>query len=481
MNDLFTALLETYEQNQQIAGKEIDGVTLLPISHEYRQAHIEITITADGAFHAAQVLKKENIETIVPITIESGSRSSAIAPHALCDTLSYVASHAQLSSDKHTAYMEALNAWQSSKYSHPYVKAVYRYISGESMLRDLSRSNILSFEKNGCFSDKKIYKAIPQQQAFVRFSVFDAGQVIPLYQNREVFNSWINYYESTLTDTGLCYLTGKKGPLTHIHPAGIRYAGDRARLISANDRVGFTFRGRFSTSKDAVQMSYDASQKIHSALKWLIRKTNYTFGEDTVLVWCENGPDIQNPYLGSVPMVGFPETEEEYNMAVSAYFRYQKAALLKKGVNTVHVAHVSAATKGRLSVPVFYSLPVLQYLKNVETWFQSCCWRMHVWNDKTKRMLHYVGSPELKEIINLSLVTNPPFSNIPNEAKSSALRTLSSSMIMGTPIDRAFVRKLMKNHTKSEYEPWFRNKILDVGCAVIRKSRMESFGEEWSM
>lgn len=75
-------LYETYEQCK---GHEPSGsARLMPISHTPQQAHVEITLDADGNFKGARIVQKE--ETIIPATEKSAGRSgSACAPHALCD------------------------------------------------------------------------------------------------------------------------------------------------------------------------------------------------------------------------------------------------------------------------------------------------------------------------------------------------------------------------------------------------------------
>src|SRR5690625_1704571 len=73
-------------------------------------------------------------------------------------------------------------------------------------------------------------------------------------------------------ETGYCYVTGKETLLTTQHGSRIRNAGDMSKLISANDKSGYTYRGRFAKPTEAVQVGYDVSQKAHHALRWLIQR-----------------------------------------------------------------------------------------------------------------------------------------------------------------------------------------------------------------
>lgn len=84
--------LETYENNSRLAGKIREGMEpLLPMAHMAFKAQLEISINQEGRFIEAVRINKQDCSTIIPVTEESGGRSSGIAPHPLNDTLSYIA------------------------------------------------------------------------------------------------------------------------------------------------------------------------------------------------------------------------------------------------------------------------------------------------------------------------------------------------------------------------------------------------------
>ena len=70
----------------------------------------------------------------------------------------------------------------------------------------------------------------------------------------------------------LDYLTGERQTVSYLHSKKIRNEGDGAKLISSNDEANYTFRGRFSTKEQAFAIGNETSQKMHNALKWIIRK-----------------------------------------------------------------------------------------------------------------------------------------------------------------------------------------------------------------
>lgn len=96
-----------------------------------------------------------------------------------------------------------------------------------------------------------------QLETFVRFRV-DGDD---LSSDRNVWNSYTQYYQSTLKDKGICYIQGKEMPISFLSPYKIRNAGDRAKLISSNDSTNFTYRGRFENVEEALSIGFDTTQK----------------------------------------------------------------------------------------------------------------------------------------------------------------------------------------------------------------------------
>lgn len=70
-----------------------------------------------------------------------------------------------------------------------------------------------------------------------------------------------------------------------------------AKLISANDSANFTYRGCFATAEEACAISYEATQKVHSALTWLAARQGVTAGiqnKRTYICWNPNGKPVVN-------------------------------------------------------------------------------------------------------------------------------------------------------------------------------------------
>ena len=82
-------LYQVYENN---CGKDDEKNVLLPVSHSTANAQIEQTLSKNGEFvTAARLEDKKDSVTIIPVTENSGTRSSGIAPHPFADKLVYIA------------------------------------------------------------------------------------------------------------------------------------------------------------------------------------------------------------------------------------------------------------------------------------------------------------------------------------------------------------------------------------------------------
>ena len=86
-------------------------------------------------------------------------------------------------------------------------------------------------------------------------------------------------------EKGLCYLSGKRESISYLQPKKIRNEGDGAKLISSNDKDNFTYRGRFATKEEAFAIGNETSQKVHNALKWIIRRQGGTYDTMVFATW----------------------------------------------------------------------------------------------------------------------------------------------------------------------------------------------------
>ena len=190
------------------------------------------------------------------------------------------------------------------------------------MISDLLKSGVLSLDDNGVLSDSFKIQNIPQTKAFVRFivrgKISEEDEYIPdeCWLDKTLQNSYIKYAESTSEGGSLCYLSGNVEPITYLHSRKVRNEGDSGKLISANDEVCFTFRGRFANKEEAFAIGNEASQKLHNALKWIIRKQGTYFDTLTLVAWesaLKSMPDWdKDTYTIAESYDEYDDSEEEY-------------------------------------------------------------------------------------------------------------------------------------------------------------------------
>lgn len=409
---------ELYKVYERAVGTD-DGKTMLPISHSTAQAQIEVTLDENGDFIDASALSKADATTVIPVTEDSAARSSGIAPMPLADKLVYIAGdYGNYVDGKRAdnteffgAYMKQLSEWCKSDHSNFAVKAIYAYLSKKELMKDLIGKGVLELdEKTGKLTDKKI-GTVSQEEYFVRFIVSSKNGLCFTWKDKGLQNSFTGYYEDSLGNLGLCYADGTTGNLTYKHPAKVRNGGDKSKLISANDTTNFTYRGRFSNKEEAIAISYEYSQKIHNAIKWLIdreRKTKtdkngketiynpMSFDSMTLVVWnsaLDFVPKITENVWGDIEVEEYSSIPEFSNML---HKNIMGGRSVFPADSKVMIMGLDAATPGRLSISMYTELAESEFASNLEKWHNETKWRRS--NSKIKKTIE--DSCSLPQIAN---------------------------------------------------------------------------------
>lgn len=528
------ALYDLYNKNEGQAGeyKETEGsskkqAVLLPLYHSTVQAQIEVTIDNEGNFLRARILEKTEATTLIPVTeLSAGRTSDPSAPHPIMDNLMYLAgdygdfvtveSDQEGKKPKHQLrfedFMSQLGRWCQSEYAHPKAVAVYRYVEKKRVMADLIDADVLQPDEAGKVSDKHKIQGIAQINAFIRFCVETPGVAPDLYdttgryapelwRDKTLQQSHIQYITNCAEDKALCYLTGQNTHRAEKHPKKIRNEGDGAKLFSSNDTANFTFKGRFTSDMEASAIGSEASQKIHNALKWIIRKQGYTrdglcfvawesdlkphvsFYQDPVEIMLESSDD-DDPFADDEP--GLPDTNyitaQMFNVALIGY-----KTELNSNSNMVILA-LDAATPGRLALTYFGSLSTSRYLENIRLWHESCCWQHEKSYGKDKRFV-FEGMASLKDIAlalygteqnkQLTLKTNSDGKAL---MQLSVFQRLTPCIIERKRIPSDMVRlAIMRASSPLSYEDYNWRKVLAIACSFVKKEKFERTGEVWNM
>ncbi|MGG1880684.1 type I-C CRISPR-associated protein Cas8c/Csd1 [Paenibacillus cisolokensis] len=503
-------LYETYEANLDQIGKTVKKrsdreYTLLPVSHTTQNAHIEVTIDEDGDFLEAKVLEKES--TLIPCTEESASRSgSKVAPYPLHDKLSYVAGDfvkygGQIKNPDEVPfdkYIRNLEEWANSPYATEKLKCIYTYLRKGRLIEDLVAEEIIKLDENGRLIekwDKKYEERLGEKprifssgtadtsSAFIRFNVITPDSPEEVWKDKTMFDSFIAFYNQKLGEQDVCFVTGETLPSTERHANKIRHAADKAKLISANDNSGFTFRGRFKSSKEAVAISYEVSQKAHNALKWLIHRQGKTIDERVFLVWGNDNGPVPNTDEDIVDMERHlnreierePDTDKPYAEQVKRAIDGFRNDLTYQA--EVNILVLDSATTGRMAVLYYRHMNKELYLNRLEEWHKSCAWE-HRYRRDEEKFISFYGAPATKDIA---------FAAYGPRASEKIVKGLMERVIPCIVDKRALPRDIVRSafHRASNpvsMERWEWEKTLSIACALIRKMLLEKEeGEEWNV
>ena len=494
-------LHETYERCAGLP--QFTSNPLLPISHTTQQAHIEIVIDGIGNFRRANVVSKEDQTTLVPCTEESGGRAG-IKPknHPLCDKLQYVAGDyrklggevtvgfAKEEEEPHRSYLKDLEAWGASPYGHRKLAAVLTYVRKKHVVHDLVRERLLPLDSQGKLlkkwdGDKKnvpaIFKVIPAgsspEDAFIRWRVEIANDPQPaIWQNKEVMDAWIGYYASQQTKHGLCMVTGKETILAEQHPAKLRNAGDKAKLISSNDTSGYTFRGRFIDADQACGVGFVVTQQAHKALQWLLdfeRKQAFRNGNQVIVAWAVSGKSLPDLFDNSAQMFGLESREEDAAPAYQGDAGQAFAVRLKKYIadyrarlgstDAIVVMALDSATPGRLAITYYRELTGSEFLERIQLWHESCAWHQNF-----GKGLKFVGVPSPRDIA-AAAYGRQVEGKSGEKLRKATVERLLPCIIDGRPIPRDIVESTVRRTAnRSGLEKWEWEKNLGIACALFR-------------
>lgn len=495
-------LYETYENCAAVAVNESDEhVSLIPVAHTTQNAQIEVVLDNEGVFLRARVLSKEKSKTLIPCTEESGGRTSSPRPHPLHDKLMYLDPHYENYSRElpksiqkaplkpYEDYIKLLETWCNSPYGHTVARSVLRFVRRSDLIHTLIQAGILFVDENGKLLNKFpgeknlapiIFAGnIPQADSFIRFHVeIPSVPGEPPWRDASLIRSWEQYYLSTKTNKALCYVSGQTVAQSEQHPAKLRNAGDKAKLISTNDKSGFSYLGRFTDKSQVMQLGYEVSNKAHSALRWLIEKQGYRNDTQSIVAWSVQGIEVPDPMLDTFDLFNLPSdtqatfTDEVLALALKSTIQgYRKKMKLN---DKVVVMGIDSATPGRMSISFYRELVGASFLDRVEAWHSTCSW-VHRWktedeigSDGTRKRIHaaFVGAPAPKDIAYAAYGTW-----VDDKLIKSTIERLLPCIIDGRPLPIDVVCSVVDRVKKriSFDTDWEWNKVLSIACALYRK------------
>ena len=359
--------------------------------------------------------------------------------------------------------MDQLSDWEASAYTHPKLTAVLNYVKGETILPDLLRCGLVKVNAKGLPENEKM---------LVRWNILGDG-INACWLDDSLFRAFTDYY--TANHTGemiLCMVAGEEKTAADQHPKGIIPINGNAKLISANDSSGFTYRGRFTEEKQAVAIGYEASQKAHNALRWLAQEQGVILGGRTFLCWNPQGrliPQPSYPFMPPAPPIFRPT---EYKDSLQKVLNSKKSEL--KLTDGVVLAVFDAATTGRLSLTYYNELQAHDFLERLHDWDASCCW---------PHRFDGIKPPTLLQIVNCAFGTQrDKWLETDDRVLRQQMQRLIACRVDKALIGADIVKALADRASRPmAYDHNIWENILFTACAVIRKYRTDRFKEEWNM
>ena len=467
--------VETYDCHRDQAGKQSTKypVALTPIAHVIQNAQIEIILDEHGEFVQAKSVPKDDSKTIIPATEASAGRTSSACAHPLSDQLFYIAPYG---GNKYEMYLNQLRSWAESEFSHPKVRAILAYIERGTIVDDLADEKLIELDESG----KPLSK---YDKDMIRWRVMNTGDNDACYKDTSLFDAFIGYHH-TLQSTaqkGLCMISGNEDLIAKKHPCGIVAKDGRAKLISANDKSNFTYRGRFIEPQQALTVGHETSQKAHNALAWIIANQSIMIGGRTFVCWSPRGDASLFKDSGTLtPSYSDEEEKKDFPVTPTDYKADLKKALSGwqdklPAEDDIVIASFDAATTGRLSITYYNELKGSDFLNRLAFWKEHCYWSSGKFGYQ---------SPSIWEIVKCAFGTEQNGKlSVDDRVMREQAQRLFHSVIDKSPIPQDIVMALMHRasmplayDTKSN-----RMKILYNACAVIYAYRTVTKKEEWEM
>ena len=524
-------LYKIYEYNYNRTFENNEPV-MLPLYHSITNAQVEITINECGEFRGARKIEKkvakkgkknvdekddnekdnnekndnekDESETIIPATEASAGRTSNPVPMPFADKLIYIAgdyinycaNEKKSDNSKHLAYMEQLKQWADSEYSHKAVKALYAYIEKKCLISDLIKSGVLVLNKDTGKLDQKIKigKTL-QQDSFVRIIISSPEGVNLTWTDKTLYDSFIAFNRSIINENNkiqLCYASGKETPVTYNHPLGIRYRGDMVKLISSNDEDGFSYRGRFENKEQALSIGYEYSQKIHNALKWLIKSQGKTIGSLNLIVWasalqnipkvdsfCNEDDEIYSGNDNDDNENDIPSTKPLYtSMLKKRILGYKSELKPDTNVMILGLSSTSSQGKGRLNISLYSQLAGSTYLENIEKWHKDVAWCRY---DKEKKQ-SIIKSFGLIKIIECAFgIENKGKLECNQKIMEKNMLRLIPCVTERRPVPDDIVRNLYFKASNPLAYKYNHRIVLETACGMIRKQIIDKKKGDVSM
>ncbi len=315
-----------------------------------------------------------------------------------------------------------------------------------------------------------------------------------LWENEALWDSWIQFYQSTLEEESWCAVTGRYEKTASLHSKKIRNGGDGTKIISSNDHHGFTFRGRFTDKiitdengnnktigdgDQAVVISFVASQKAHNALRWLIARQGFKNDDQVIVSWAVSGKDTPKLTDNSFDFLEDSGDVEVENADVVSGDAGQRFALrLNKKIagyqqnlgvtDQIVTMGLDSATPGRLSIVFYRELSGSEFLERLEKWHLDFAWTLNIFiekeNSNKSASIWRICAPAPKDIALAAYGKR-----VDGKLKKATIERLLPCIVDGNPLPRDLLESTIRRVSNREsMEHWEWQRSLGIACALFK-------------
>ena len=514
---VLTALYKSYEYCEENGfvdrSEKIDFETvLLPIYHSNKESRdediIEVTLNKNAEIIFADYLKK-NKKIIFPVTEDSISRSSGIAPHPLAEEVSYF-----VEKNKNEEYIKNLDKWinfskENNQKSYSFLKIIKNFLNQKNFLEEIFKKcykdrfcsfSIIEERKSKGKTDLIIEvkyldnnekeKIKNVNKIFITFKIqnlFDDLKDYSITNYKQLHKDYIKYTNNANEKypKKLCNISGKKIYCSSKH----RGLFGNSKLISVSNHSE-TYFGRLKKGEEIISIGYETSQKIHNMIKYLLenKKSSISLGENSYLVnWFSD--DINNfenisvtrdasDYLDIFDQEIFEEKidmADMYNENIIKYLSGNHEEINSR--SQYYIMIVNKISNGRVSIKYFRELPKSEFYERVSRWYDTISWIKYNYKEKKK----WKKYPGIYKIIDYTYGIEKKDGKIEFDQKGykrDLMESLITTMIDGKKIPLNIVKKMYFNvSNRQKYDKKW-NLIVDMACSIFKKYNIDYKNKE---
>ncbi|MDO4712136.1 MAG: type I-C CRISPR-associated protein Cas8c/Csd1 [Peptostreptococcaceae bacterium] len=518
---LFQDLCQIYDI---LAEQQVEN--LLPIGFSKQNVQIECLLFADGddvELAEAEVIRdKKDMPTILPVTEESAGRTSKPVAHPLFDKLCYISKDYMKYCDESQfnqrqlgerqkmfglyikeleSFLGSVEADREQKVDYDvdkvgrFLSVLHRYLTQKNIIEDLADLDILTIVDGKLRTEENkektaLLKILPkpeQGEAMIRFCIqIEEDESQEIWNDIDVWKAYLSHINKKEGKDDWCAITGQYAKIAEKHPRYIRMPGDGAKLISSNDAVNYTYRGRFIESSEPNAISYIASEKMHSALKYLIKNQGFSIDNKVFLHFhSENRPipklDLEEINTELAEKETKIKSVEKLDSTSEVVANQIHRALLGRGSGfgssgTITTLILDAATPGRLSVLYYNELPDNRFLERIKLWHDRSSWENRFFipdqseevgkehSERKGRSLSLTRAPTLWSLIDATVGRNAD-----DKLKKEVYQRILISIVQGQPIPKDLMLMSVRRASQTmSMDPMEWRKQLGIACSLYR-------------